>query len=183
MEFVILGLLLMKDMTGYEISRFIKNNFAMICSNSAGSVQNALKKLVNSEFIDFEEVVENGKNKKIFSITENGKSEFLNWVKNPMQTSKIKNMELSKLFFLGFAKKCEQKKSIENYIEQLKSVRKALYAIKEEFTKIVKEQLTQKSFNNDQSILNFQQYTLEYGIDSAEFEIDWYTKLLEKLEK
>ena len=45
MEYLILGLLLLAPMTGYELQRFIKQNLALICSSSAGSVQTALTTL------------------------------------------------------------------------------------------------------------------------------------------
>ena len=44
MEYLILGLLLLAPMTGYELQRFIKQNLALICSSSAGRVQTALTK-------------------------------------------------------------------------------------------------------------------------------------------
>ena len=45
MEYLILGLLILSPMTGYELQQFIKKNLALICSHSAGSVQTALAKL------------------------------------------------------------------------------------------------------------------------------------------
>ena len=45
MEYLILGLLMLSPMTGYDLQQFIKKNLALICSHSAGSVQNALSKL------------------------------------------------------------------------------------------------------------------------------------------
>lgn len=182
MNFVILGLILLKPMTGYEISRFIKNNLSMICSNSAGSVQAAIKKLVFAHSVVFEEYVDNGKNKKIFQITEKGKSEFYLWIQNPMQTEKIKNMELSKLFFLGFAAKEKRIESINNYVLQLQTVKNTLTFIKDEFEKIKKQSLEMIESEKAEEILIFQGYTLDYGIESAEFEMKWYTKLLKDME-
>ena len=39
MEYLILGLLILSPMTGYEVQQFIRKNLALICSHSAGSVQ------------------------------------------------------------------------------------------------------------------------------------------------
>lgn len=176
MEFVILGLLLLKPMTGYEIGRFIKTNLSMICSNSAGSVQTAIKKLVAAGNIQFEEFVENGKNKKQFFITKNGQAMFTEWVHSPMQIEKVKNMELSKLFFLGFAENYARRQAITQYINKLSAVKNNLLAIKAGFEqmKLQAEPL--------QDVFLYQGYTLAYGIASAEFEIDWYTKLLHETE-
>ena len=48
MEYLILGILTLSPMTGYELQQFIKQNLALICSHSAGSVQTALTKLEKS---------------------------------------------------------------------------------------------------------------------------------------
>ena len=48
MEFLILGLLILSPMTGYELQQFIKQNLSLICSHSAGSVQSALTKLLGA---------------------------------------------------------------------------------------------------------------------------------------
>ncbi len=182
MEFIILGLLFLKPMTGYEIQKFIKNNLSTICSHSAGSVQTALTKLCLQDSIEFEEYVEKGKNKKLYSITEKGRTNFSEWIVTPMQTKKVKNIELSKLFFLGIAPKEERKKSILGYIAQLETVKNVLISIKEELEHMKSEEL----FDTEDKILKdvfiYQGYTLEYGIDSAEFEIEWYKKLLIKME-
>jgi DNA-binding PadR family transcriptional regulator len=182
MKFIILGLLIIKPMTGYEIQKFIKNNLSTICSHSAGSVQTALKKLSLQGSIEFEEYVEKGKNKKLYYITEEGRTSFLQWIATPMQTKKVKNIELSKLFFLGIAPKEERKKSILGYIEQLETVKKVLISIKEE----IKHMKSGEMFDTEDELLKdvtiYQGYTLEYGIDSAEFEIEWYKKLLRKME-
>ena len=45
MEYLVLGLLILSPMTGYELQQFIRQNLALICSHSAGSVQTALAKL------------------------------------------------------------------------------------------------------------------------------------------
>ncbi|WP_249028590.1 PadR family transcriptional regulator [Tannockella kyphosi] len=174
MDSVILGLLMLSPMTGYEIGCFIKQKLPMICSSSAGSMQTSLKKLNKLGLITFQESVKNGKNKKIFSISETGKDEFMNWLENPMRVEKVKNMELSKLFFLGFASKEEQIKNIEIIIMQLEIAIQTLTIIKKEFESMDLEQ-------ND--ITLFQGYTLDYGIDSAKFQQDWYQKLKEKVEK
>lgn len=174
MEFVILGLLLTKPMTGYEISNFIKINLSLICSHSAGSVQNAIKKLIASGYIDFVETIEKGKNKKTFSITDSGREAFSNWISKPMQPEKSKKMELSKLFFLGFATKEEQIDSIKKYIDEIQTLLISFQAVKETISS-AKEQSSNPNFI-------FNEYTLDYGLESAKFEVYWYTKLLKELE-
>ena len=80
MEYLILGLLILSPMTGYELQQFIKKNLALICSHSAGSVQTALAKLEKEEKVTATETVQGKRRKKQFSITDTGRAAFSHWV-------------------------------------------------------------------------------------------------------
>ena len=76
MEYIILGLLLFKEMTIYEMNSSFKKGLSLIYSASYGSLQNATKKLIKTEWIHFTQTIENGRNKKIYSISDQGKAAF-----------------------------------------------------------------------------------------------------------
>ena len=84
MEYLILGLLILSPMTGYEVQQFIRKNLALICSHSAGSVQTALSKLEKSGKVASSETVAGKRRKKTFSITEEGRAAFSAWVAQPL---------------------------------------------------------------------------------------------------
>ena len=183
MEYIILGLLLLKSMTAYEVSRFTNKNLALICSGSAGSVQIALKKLLKNGHVTVNEFVKGSVNKKVYAITQQGKAAFEHWISSPMQASKVKNMELSKLFFLGFADEKSRIAAIEDYLHQLQEVKTVLLAIKELTLSTNIPKLKELPIANAEDITMYQAATLEYGIDSADFEINWYKNLLLKMVK
>lgn len=85
MEYLILGLLMLSPMTGYDLQQFIKKNLALICSHSAGSVQTALAKLEKEGKVTTCESAQGKRRKKIFSITDTGRTAFSSWVAQPMQ--------------------------------------------------------------------------------------------------
>ena len=64
MEHLVLGLLILSPMTGYELQQFIKQNLALICSHSAGSVQTALAKLEREGYITAAETTQGRRRKK-----------------------------------------------------------------------------------------------------------------------
>lgn len=181
MEYLILGLLILSPMTGYELQQFIKKNLALICSHSAGSVQTALSKLEKSGKIMGSETSEGRRTKKIFAITDVGRSAFSDWIAQPMQADKVKNMELSRLFFAGLAKPEERFAAIRDYIRQMEETKSMLSAIRDCFNHIDKQKLPPGT--DWQEVLRFQGYTIDYGIAAAEFEINWYRRLLNKLEE
>lgn len=181
MEYLILGLLVLSPMTGYEVQQFIKKNLFLICSHSAGCVQAALSKLERGGKISARDVPGSKRRKKIFTITDAGKAAFSAWVAQPMQADRVKNMELARLFFAGLAKPEERIAAIRDYIRQLEETESALLAIREYFAHLSKQALPPGA--NWPQVLRFQGYTLEYGIAAAEFEIRWFSRLLRELEE
>lgn len=198
MENIILGLLIVRGMTIYEIKTFITNKLDTMCSASSGSIHTAIKKLLVRGAINLCEV----DNKKIYFITSMGREEFNSWIKSPMDIKKAKNIELSKLFFFGLSNSCDRTRLIEEYIKNLKEERKKLLAIKEmmvenkdEIISKGLEDLTSDKWNDEgikklsnanfeeqvRDVYKFQEFTLDYGLSEIKFEIDWYTKFLKEL--
>lgn len=199
MEKIILGMLMVRGMTIYEIKNFINNNLDTMCSASSGSIHTAVKKMLEKEII---KVYEEG-NKKIYYITAKGREEFNLWIEQPMDIGKAKNIELSKLFFLGLSNPDKRVKLIEKYIDELKTERDKLLVIYKN-TKVntdeiissgmntiienqwneegVKKNLyTGKIMDTVSDIYKFQKATLQYGMASIEFEIAWYTNYLDEM--
>ena len=181
MEYLILGLLSLSPMTGYELQQFIKNNLALICSHSAGSVQTALSKLQREGKVTAHEASAGRRVKKIFAITDAGHAAFSSWVAQPMQAEKVKNMELSRLFFSGLAKPEERLAAIRDYIRQMEQTKGVLCGVQERFEHM--KQLPLPPGTDWAQVLRFQGYTIAYGIAAAEFEIRWYGQLIQELEE
>ena len=168
-------------MTGYELQQFIKRNLSLICSHSAGSVQTALNKLEQTGRVTAEESTEGRRRKKTYAITDAGQEAFAAWVAQPMQADRVKNMELSRLFFLGLARPEARTAAIRDYIRQIKEMKAILTAIRDRSQAVQEAPLPPD--RDWASIFRFQGYTIEYGIAAAEFERDWYSRLLTELEE
>lgn len=172
---IVLGLLALEPLTIYEMRNFIRDNLQSICSDGMGSIQAAIKKLLEKELIYFEEGVENGINKKRYFITEAGRVAFSEWVEHPMIAGKTKNMELSKLFFMDAVPKERRVHLIDEYLEALNKERAYFEGIANLFNQ-------QKKTANLKDY-RFQFVTLEYGIKQNLFEIQFYEELREQLLK
>ncbi|MDO5062084.1 MAG: PadR family transcriptional regulator [Peptostreptococcaceae bacterium] len=201
MDKIILGILMLRRMTTYEIRNVIKNNFKSMCSDSLGSIQVALKKLVEREMVTFEELVEKGVNKKRYAITDLGQEILIEWIKIPIDTSKTKNVDFGKLLFMGYLSKKDQQKLIDRIIRSLEEEYMELTNLKEsidaeaERATLEKYLLTDTQYRerfsklvhnkdlseNIKEISKFTLAILDYGIDVAAFNIDWFRKLREKI--
>lgn len=179
MDKIILGLLLLRPMTSYDLRMHIKEKFSMMCSDSAGSIQTALKKLLAEHLIIFQEYVEHGKNKKQYEITAAGKQFFDDWVREPMSHQKAKNMELAKLFFMGNVERAERPKLLLSYLNNLKADWQVLTSLREE---IMSAGTIRLADNAIPDTIQYQLTTLDYGIALFEFEISWYENLLAQVE-
>ena len=202
MEYIILSMLLCKAMTVYEIRNYIIKNLTTVCSNSLGSIQTAIKKMLSKGYIEVNEYVENGLNKKKYSITDKGLTEYKKWVGTPINLSKMTNMEESKLFFLGVAPKEKRiaflvtlNKDLEEQLQALTAIQEfALNAkeavIKDNVSNISKES---KYVNNLLSVSNekdlsavllntydYQVSLLKYGIERTKFDLAFYKNLLKE---
>lgn len=184
MEKIILGLLMIKEMSGYEMRRFIKNHLALMCSDSAGSFQTALQKLLATSMISCAEHVEKGKNKKLYTITDVGRDSFFQWEEQPMNHKKAKNIELVKLFFLGTLSVEKRAPLLRAYLSQLTVEQKELMALREDILK--SEAVYLKSIANNKEAMDrfrYQMATLDYGIASFNFEIEWYGQFVQRMEE
>ena len=176
MENVVLGLLIIQSLTLYELNRAFKQGISMFYSASYGSLQITIKNLLNKGLIVFEEKVEKGRNKKVYSITEQGRAAFYQWMSGEIPANKLEVTALSKVYFLGLIQNTEQKKHI------LLEILSKIHRVQGELTEMNEEisRLEIPAFYRD--IFKYQLKTLDYGIQSHSFARGWFLALLDDLE-
>ncbi len=200
MEYIILGLLLFKPMTVYEIRAYVQKNLTTICSDSLGSIQIAIKKLLNKGYVTKNEYTERGLTKKKHTITLLGVEYYKEWVGSPINIAKMTNMEESKFYFLGTAPKEKRISFLKSYISSLKGQLNKLTAIKE-FSSSMKDEVLlanlervsgEKEITGNLSVVSeekdirsvlentysYQIYLLEYGLNRVKSDISFYEKIL-----
>ena len=201
MDKIILGILMLRRMTAYELRNTIRDNFQSMCSDSLGSIQAALKKLLSLKMVTFEDLVEKGINKKRYAITDIGEKVLMEWIKIPIDISKTKNIDIGKLLFMGYIPKNEQKNlinkiilSLEEEYSELKNLKESInfenerLAIENYLLTDTEYQERIKNLNkknnvskNIKEISKFTLATLDYGIDVVDFNIKWFKKLKTKI--
>jgi len=174
MDHIILGLLLLCDRTIYQLRERIDKGLSLMYSSSMGSIQAAIKKLLKSGYIDYEETVENGKYKKVYHITESGKRYFFEWVNMPIAQQGIRCPELVKVYFMGFSDKEKREASIRDYLSFLKEQHRLLEMICEEAKNV-------EVSESNQEIFNYQLASAFYGRDLYRFNIDWFETLFNQV--
>ena len=174
MDHILLGLLLLKSRTIYELHDRVEKGLSMMYSSSMGSIQAAVKKLLASGCIECSEETENGRRKKLYSITEKGKQEFLIWVDTPLDAHNTRLPELTKLYFMGFSPRENREQRLSDYVEELKKQYEVL-------DRICREGETMEVPAESREIFQYQLLTARYGRDVMQFNIRWYENLIREM--
>jgi PadR family transcriptional regulator, phenolic acid-responsive transcriptional regulator len=80
-KYAILGLLQYKDMHGYRLKKIIERDFGFMWTVNYGQIYPALKSMLEDEWVTMAIVAKsNSPDRKLYSITEKGRQEFLSWL-------------------------------------------------------------------------------------------------------
>lgn len=133
---IILGFFMERDMTGYDIKKTMETSTNFFFNTSYGNIYPTLKKLEdNGMLVSFEEV-KNGKLNKVYSITEDGRKAFQEWLGANSDIAMIRDEALCRVYFFAHLEKDQIESSLKSYIarvdaeiEKLKKLRKTHCAI------------------------------------------------------
>ena len=111
---IILGLLIEKSRTGYEINEVFETVFRHFYKTSYGMIYPTLKRLSQEGLVDKETVIQNGKpNKNLYHITEAGKGAFRDYLDTSISPEKRESEFLVRMYFGGG----EDKNTLENWLK------------------------------------------------------------------
>ena len=169
-EYILLGFLMERDMTGYDMKQHMSISTSYFVDASFGSIYPALKRLEKKGFVEVKESIENGKLKKIYAMNELGKAEFLKWLASPILISRTDSSSpLAKIFFFRYLPREQALALTEQCILDLGNYKKSLLELKGRV---------------EEKADPFQLCTLDYGLDSYDFAIHWCKEhLIQKLKK
>lgn len=165
-KYVILGFLMYKSFTGYDIKQFMIQSTSNFMNASFGSIYPALDKLEKDGFITSTKIVEKGKYKKIYEINERGKALFIKWLEEPIDFMKSYEDILAKIFFYGHLPKEKASDLIEQLLEDINQKIENLEKLEAEIKNVAGY---------------FEASTLYFGIDHLKFVRNWYEKFLKDL--
>ncbi|CAK1230049.1 PadR family transcriptional regulator [Fructobacillus tropaeoli] len=167
---VILGLLMKKSLSGYEIRDFIENRLSHFFDSSFGMIYPTLKKLEQNNLVTKKTILQNDRpNKNIFSITQKGKDSFLASLQNEPKPDQLKSDYLIHFYF-------------GEYLDK-----EALYVLTQKQIKQVKEKLSSLNYNlkhwQESGMTEEQKMTYDYGIKFYTGSLEILENEAEKLEK
>jgi DNA-binding PadR family transcriptional regulator len=138
---ILLGFLMGKSMTGYELKKSFSLSFSFFSGLSYGSIYPALKKMERQGLISKRLEIQDGiPNRKVYTITDAGRESFLNSLKAPFASEQPKNSFLMRLFFFAHLSTDErmgialrQLDSVEQMSAQLEAIQPEIKARADHF--------------------------------------------------
>ena len=111
LKYAILGLLNQKKMTGYDLMKQFESALCEFWSAKHSQIYPELKKLTEEGCVAYrQEASDNGLEKKLYHITEKGRTDFMSWLSSetPAQPTP-KDISRLKIFFCSCLPKEERK--------------------------------------------------------------------------
>ncbi|NBI30888.1 PadR family transcriptional regulator [Chengkuizengella marina] len=173
--YTLLGLLMYSPLTGYEIKRSIENSIKHFWQESYGQIYPTLKKLVDLEFAVVQvEKVDGKPDRKLYSITEKGRVEFINWLKKPIEKIPIHKDELLLKIFYG------QNLTVEENIEQIVQYQDKMEDFLDTLNSTEEYLVTRRKKDPN---FDYWMLTLSHGQLIVKATIQWCEESIEKLLK
>ncbi len=177
LAFGILGFLNYEPMSGYDLVKAFNSSLQFFWHAQNSHIYLELKKLEKKGYICGETVVQSDRpNKKIFSITETGRKEFMNWLAEGAggEAMHFKNSFLMKVFFGGNMPPAQSadmlrkfKADCETYLEMMGSAPGSI-----------------EKYGYDMETYQtiYWQFTADYGYGFIKNSIEWAERCIQKLE-
>jgi DNA-binding PadR family transcriptional regulator len=127
---ILLGFLMFGSMTGYELKKFFEMSFSFFSGLSYGSIYPALKRMEKEGLITMELQVQDGTpNRKVYTITDSGRTAFVEGLKAPVEFERRKHPLLSRLFFFSFLPPKDRVRIMENYLGSVEKMQHEVEAL------------------------------------------------------
>jgi len=176
MDMILLGFLMIRQFTLYEIKKVMERTVSFFYSASYGSLHPALKKMELKGYIHSKKNIEGRRIKITYSITQLGRKKHNAWLKSDIPQSKYHDEALLRLFFLHSLPVKFQLLVLGEYTKQLSMRRESLKSIidKNSIENIPEEE----KYGNQ-----FRMLTAKYGMEQMALELKFYKNVMSNIEK
>lgn len=97
--YVILGMVSREARSGYEIKAAVDNSTRFFWAASYGQIYPELKRLSESGLVEGVDAPRGDRKRTVYTITDDGMAALTEWLRQPPQTSEMREEGLLKLFF------------------------------------------------------------------------------------
>jgi DNA-binding PadR family transcriptional regulator len=160
-DFAVLGFLLLKPMTGYELKAMMDATVGHFNRPSYGGIYPSLKKLARAGCVEMTRTTAGGKIRKTYRPLPAGKNAFRTWLKGPVDITRGPGPLLTRVFFLGLGGRADARAFSQEVRRSAHGRVKWLRRVAEEFRGRADA---------------FQASTCRFGMDYYHFLEKWFTR-------
>lgn len=176
---IILGLLLDGDKSSYDLKKSMESSTGFFYNSSQGSIQPALKKLVQHGHVQVTEERRGARIKMTYSITEEGEKAFLRWAGEPIALEKPRDPALVKMFFFNYVEGARKRELVEGYLREIGQVEAMLSMMRQRNQDYIAQNEALLKDPKVRSRLD----TLAFGSAYYAFLKEWYGGYLNRVEE
>ncbi|MDY0908300.1 PadR family transcriptional regulator [Microbacterium sp. CFBP9034] len=171
MQFVILGLLLLAPMSLYDLHKQFSAGPSLFYSASFGSLQRALRQLVEQGLVTATDAPDSARRRKLHSPTAEGIAAWHSWMHEPIGGAHAETAMLAKVYLLGLLEPGQER---DDALAALKTSVNAALAELREVARALDAEDVPAPFAD---VFRYQRATLDYGLRSHEFALEWLNEL------
>ena len=171
-RYVVLGILMRGEATGYQIQKAIQESTAFFWNESYGQLYPTLSKLARTKLVSRRIVRGSARRERRYSITDEGRDALKEWLLRPFQPAPERHELLLKVFF----------GNVHRPEVTAEHVRHALAQGTEMLAALGEVQATLKRQVPDARERFFHEATVRYGIAGTEAHVRWCQEVLADLE-
>jgi DNA-binding PadR family transcriptional regulator len=126
---VILGLLAMRPLAGYDIKAIVDRSTRFFWAASYGQIYPELRRLEAEGLVQGEDAPNGGRQRRVYSLTPAGREALVEWLLGPTVTIELRDESLLRLFFADSLPKEHalmlldaRRRGHEQYLEALRAI-------------------------------------------------------------
>ena len=173
----VLGFLNYGSMSGYDLAKAFSSSVQFFWNAQNSQIYLVLDKLEKQGFATHELVIQTDKpSKKLYSITDAGRTEFLRWLAAPNESISVefKSAFLMKVFFAGNRTPAENVAMFKTFIDDCRSVLTSMGSIPGSVERYSQEVPAEAPL--------YWQFDADFGYSYIKMCIEWAERCIEKLE-
>ncbi len=167
MQFVILGLLMIDRMSLYDLHKQFTAGPALFYSASFGSIQRALRQLVDGGLVTVTDAPGSSRRRKLHTVTEEGVRAWRAWMREPISGSNAETGLLSRVYLLGLLPADDDRQEV------LATLRKSVASALDELEALSRSLDAQEIPGEFAQVFRYQRATLDYGLRSHRLALTW----------
>jgi len=176
LKHALLGFINYGPMTGYELKKFFDTSVAHFWNAELSQIYPALKSMEADGLVEMKvEVQDDRPNRKVYSITDSGRRELLEWLAKPADRDQVREPILIKVFFGSSLPKRQLVDVLRKSADDVRSMVTYLQHANTFVDKFV------ESIGLQHEAL-FWQLTIDAGLKIHSAELAWAEEAIEKIE-